>query len=157
MTQSSGGLFICRAVWLEPDAEAQDSVPGAESCGSVVDTAEAGGQGSGSVVGHAGGLAGVGGIGVVEIRAVQSVEEHGLQIDSEPFVEGEGTAERDLFAGAAEATVVVVISSRGSPLPGCRFGPRGLIEDQLLVGIEAVAVDIDRIRALSAAVIDPIH
>ena len=75
-------------------------------------------------------------------QPIEYVKELSTKLKRHAFPDREDPAQADLFIGVARVTVVTVVCGGDAPIAGGNVLPRGGIQREVLVRIEAVAVQI---------------
>src|SRR5579871_1142023 len=83
---------------------------------------------------------------ILHARSVKNVAEFRADVQSGTFLDSERPPERQVLDGTALKTIVVIVSSRGTPLARGRLLPCVLIEHEGFIGVIAMAIDIDRVQ-----------
>src|SRR4029077_1847370 len=86
----------------------------------------------------------ISGQGVVHAGAVEDVDEISANVQRDPLLEAERAAEPKILNRPALIAVIAIVSRRRAELAGGRLAPCGRIQNEILVGIEAVTVKVPR-------------
>ena len=86
----------------------------------------------------------VGRHGVVHVGPVEHIKELAANHEGNLLPNPECSRETEFFVIAALGAIVVVVSGRGAKSSVCGVGPRRRVQHELLVGIEAMAIEILR-------------
>src|SRR5215472_1846280 len=78
--------------------------------------------------------------GIVQLQAVEHVEELGADLERHALFDSEGSADVDRFGGTPGVPVIRIVRRCGSKLPGRRIDPRGGIQDEVTGWVNTVAV-----------------